>query len=112
MACDVETCLSYKTSKVCHHALAVAVVKDVSAFYALWHNKQKIAGTMDKIASFSLPKDTGAKRHQRTQRRLGTTEKQPQVASLATVEGEILICFRSAELYGKFYREVLNVIMF
>ncbi|GAU89198.1 hypothetical protein RvY_01777 [Ramazzottius varieornatus] len=88
VACDAKTCLPYRIGKICQHALAVAAVKKVSAAYAMWHNKQKSEAPLDKIASFQLAKGTGLKRHNRTQRRLGTTEKTSQISTLTSAEGK------------------------
>ena len=88
VACDVKTCLSYKTFKVCHHSLAVAVQKKVTTKFADWHNKQKVDHILDKMVAFNLPKGTGQKAHKRTQVRLGTAEKTPQIATVKTRDGK------------------------
>ncbi|GAU89597.1 hypothetical protein RvY_02131 [Ramazzottius varieornatus] len=87
--------------KICQHALAVAAVKKVSAAYAMWHNKQKSEAPLDKIASFQLAKGTGLKRHNRTQRRLGTTEKTSQISTLTSAEGKALAHRTAAENTAK-----------
>ena len=90
IACDVKKCLSHKTTKICHHTLAVAVQKRIISRFAQWHNKQKAEFDSDKMVSFNLAKGTGQKAHRRTQIRLGTNEKTPQVTTVATREGTVV----------------------
>ena len=63
------------------------MAKKYNYMFAVWYNKQKIDSGLDKIVSFELPKGTGQKAHNRTQRRFGTSEKTAQVATLKSKEG-------------------------
>ncbi|GAV06946.1 hypothetical protein RvY_16854 [Ramazzottius varieornatus] len=101
VACDAKTCHPYRVGKICQHALAVAAVKTVSAAYAMWHSKQKSEAPLNKTASFQLAKGTGLKRYNRTQRRLGTTEKTSQVSTLTSAEGKALAYRTAAENTAK-----------
>ena len=87
ITCDPKKCLPYKVGKVCQHALALASSKHILASYALWHNNQKGGLDPDKIMSFNLSKETGLKKHLKTQRRLGTTLKNPQTTSIRNTQG-------------------------